>query len=612
MAIQPRISATPRRSAIPITQTPVSPLADALDVAARTMGQMVQSDRQATQQVDAVNHQLAVKRQQDEDNALLLQQAAKWAETEGRIAVRIDEARRQHGPGGAGHVKSVQDIIAEEQTAFDAGFGQNERVRQRYTDNVAQTAARYETRETMYAADQFDQTQGKNSEAYLKATGNSLQLDPSLEKMDEATKLWDNIVVGMAANDDRKKEIYQKGRASLFGDFLTGLINTGKYDDAEKLIQSGKLNGVIDDVKPFVRSIETERNAARIAVEQQQADMRTEAREAVKAVEEKVKLGINPSQAEIAQVRAAAISNGLPEADIIALDGMGIQIGLNRNYNETADPLGIKASAAATRLGAKVAAGTASEAEQVSYAHLKGIGDTRAKARGAQLKEQAQQGIGGQAAVLAELRDMPAEQRYLAAEEAKSGLGQLALLGPRSQQYALEGREVRAARKDDFGKADDVKAAFARRIGGVASSLGGEYDNIQNIAWDIYAGELNGRGASGWDDAQFDVAVKIALGATKRDNGQLQGGVGRVRGKQVILPDWKTPEEFDKTLSMLKFAGAIYDNKEPASKADILTNYRPEYYADDAAGQPLYRFIAPSGKPLRHKDGSIYNLVVQR
>jgi hypothetical protein len=587
-------------------------LADALDVAARTAGQMAQSDRQATQQVDAINHQLAVKRQQDEDNALLLQQAAKWAETDSRIAVRINEARSKHGPGGAGHVQTVTDIIEEEKTAFDAGFGENERVRQRYTANVVQAAARYETQETIYASDQFAKAQGENAETYLKATGNGLQLAPDLQKMEEAVQLWDSLADGMALNDDQKAILRKKGQASLFGDFLTGLINTGKYADAKTLLNSGKLNGVIDDVKPFLRSIETEENAARIAVEQAASDARTEAREAVKAVEEKVKLGINPSQAEIAQVRRAAVANGLPEADIIGLDGLGIQIGLNRTYNEAADPMGIKASAAASRLGAKVAAGTATEAEQVGYTHLKGIGDSRAKARGAQLKETAKQGVAGQAAVLSELRAMPAKQRYLAAEEAKPGLGQLASLGPRSQQYALEGREVRNARKDEFGKTEEVKAAFARRVGDVKASMGGEYDNMMSVAWDIYAGQLNSRGASGWSEAEFDVAVKIALGATQRGNGVLQGGIDRVRGKQVILPAWKTAEEFDKTLSMLKFDGAVYANKQAASKADILNNYRPEYYDEDAAGQPLYRFIGPTGKALLHKDGSVYNLVVTR
>jgi hypothetical protein len=142
--------------------------------------------------------------------------------------------------------------------------------------------------------------------------------------------------------------------------------------------------------------------------------------------------------------------------------------------------------------------------------------------------------------------------------------------------------------------------------------MGGEYDNMMSVAWDIYAGQLNSRGASGWSEAEFDVAVKIALGATQRGNGVLQGGIDRVRGKQVILPAWKTAEEFDKTLSMLKFDGAVYANKQAASKADILNNYRPEYYDEDAAGQPLYRFIGPTGKALLHKDGSVYNLVVTR
>ncbi|WP_298599814.1 hypothetical protein, partial [uncultured Sphingorhabdus sp.] len=336
------------------------------------------------------------------------------------------------------------------------------------------------------------------------------------------------------------------------------------------------------------------------------------ARNAIKAIEEKVKLGINPTDAEIRAARAAGTASGLPEADIIALDGLGIQIGLNRSYSESADPLGINAGAAAARLGDKIATGKASEAEQISYAHLKGIADSRAKAQGSKLKEVAKQGIGGQMKVLAQLQQLPQEQRFAAAEEAKAGLGQLSLLPARTQQFALEGREVRAARKDEFGKAEEVKAAFRRRIGEIAPSLGGEYDNLQGIAWDIYAAEMNNRGATGWNEAQFEKSVKIAFGARVREDGVFQGGIGRVRGKQVILPDWQTPPEFDAAISKLTFAGAVYGNSQAASKADILANYRPEYYGDDARGLPLYRFISPSGYPLKHKDGSIYNIVVER
>jgi hypothetical protein len=592
-----------------------SAIAEGVAQLGQTLGRVADQDAQVQEGIADSEARISAEQRRREISAHSADRIGAWAQLQADIGNDLLDIRTRSKPGAVGHKEEAIKLVRDKMDGFLGTLAEEPEVRERFEPMLIEFEARTLLNEGEWELQKRAKHQGDSWASYVETTGNGLmnaapdalpgQYQQMIMDGREALSLMDIDGTTRAALDDKLV-------ASATEKLRDTMLQRGQVDQLERLVKSGFLNDKGLDLNRTLKMIDTEKRALQVAADQAASDARTEAREAVKAVEEKVKLGINPSQAEIAQVRRAAVANGLPEADIIGLDGLGIQIGLNRTYNEAADPMGIKASAAASRLGAKVAAGTATEAEQVGYTHLKGIGDSRAKARGAQLKETAKQGIAGQATVLSELRAMPAEQRFLAAEEAKPGLGQLALLGPRSQQYALEGREVRAARKDEFGKAEEVKAAFARRIGGVASSLGGEYDNIMGIAWDIYAGELNGRSASGWNEAQFDVAVKVALGATKRDNGVLQGGVGRVRGKQVILPDWKTPEEFDKTLSTLKFDGAVYANGEAASKADILSNYRPEYYAEDAAGQPLYRFIGPTGKALLHKDGSVYNLVVTR
>lgn len=612
MALQPRIASPARISRIPMPQSGPSPLADALGVAAQTATAMDQVERQADQQVSAIDHQLALKEQEEADNAMIVAQSAEFAKAQSRIDLKLGELRQSAKAWGIGHTAAAKQIIDEEVKTFDAAFGQNERVRQRFTANVVKVAASYETRETLYEKDLFAKAQGDAAETFLSETENALYLDPDPKKIEERMALWRTSTDALAMDENVRNAVRKKGETRIFGSFLEGLYAKGDYDAADALIKSGKLNGVVDDVEPFLRRGEAGRRAAQVAAEQAASDARESARASIRALEEKIKIGVNPSPKEIAAVRASAVAAGLPEADIIGLDGLGIQMGLNRDYGEAQDPTGAKAAAAVARIGAKIAAGTASEAEQVAYAHLKGVADERGKAFGASLKNAAGQGAQGRLAVLAQLSTLPKAQRFIAAEEVGEGLGFLSLLDDTPRKYAVEGREARLARKDEFGTDKEVKAAFKKRLGGVAATLGGDYDDVMGVSWDIYAGMLQSRGQTGWQPEYFDTAVKIALGATRREDGRLQGGVGRVRGHDVILPGWKTADEFDVSLSRLTFKGAVYANGKPASKADILSNYRPEYYREDSYGQPIYRFIDAAGKPLRHKDGAIFDVAVKR
>lgn len=613
MGLQPRISAPSRRAAIPMPNRGPSVLADGLQVAAQTFGAIDQNNRQTDLQVDAMDHALEMKKQDAADQHLVLQQSAEWANVQSRIERRLADERNNAQVGAVDHTNKAIDIINEEVGAFSEGFGQNERVKQRFYGSIAETNARYETRETLWENDQFAKAQGEGAQQYLSTISNTLLQNPDLKATEGAMKHWREVIVpSLVGNDDFKAKMDRAGTQQIMGAMLDGRLDAGKFEEVDALLKSGALNDVFDDVEPYMRKVDNERRAAEALAEAQAAAARTEARNAIKAIEEKIAIGINPTPAEIAAVRKNAVAAGLSEADIIALDGLGIQQAVNRQYSEAADPTGARAAADAATLGKKVANNTATEAEQVTYQQLKGVSEARSKATGSALSDLAGQGVQGKMTALSQLDAMDPAQRFAAAEAAQPGLGRFALMGPATRKYALDGQEVRKARPEEFGKKAEVNTAFKMRVGAVARQLGGEYDDVMNSAWNIYAGTINAKGMTGWHPEYFDTAVKIAFGATTRSDGKLQGGVGKTRGHQVVLPPTYTVPEFERSLSRMTFKGAVYAGGTAASKADILEHYRPEYYEDGPDGHAMYRFIDAAGKPLLHKDGSVYNIGFRR
>lgn len=535
-----------------------------------------------------------------------------WGQLQADIGNAVMDIRTRSRPGAVGHKEEVIKYMREAMDGFRGTLADEPEVLERFEPMLEEYEARALLNEGEWELQRRAKHQGDSWASYVETSANALTLDPSPARFEQILTDAADALDLMDVDGTAKAALQQSLRASVSNAFIEGKMQRGEVGDVEALVRSGFFNDSGVDVNKTLNRVENEKRAMAVAQEQAAADERTSAREAIKAVEEKVRLGINPAADEIAAVRQSAMAAGLPEADIIALDGLGIQMGINRQYSEAADPTGARASAAVSRLSIKIANGTASEAEQVSYAQLQSIAEARGKKAGAALRELVSQGPQGRMAALQQLQALPRSQRIIAGQEAGDGLGYLSLLPEHTQRYAIDGGEVRKARKDEFGKDDQVKAAFKQQLGGVAASLGGGYDDILNVAWDIYAGTMNGKRRTGWDAAHFNTAVRIAFGATKRPNGVLQGGLAKVRGQSVVLPEWKTASEFDQSLSRLTFKGAVYADGSAASKADILNSYRPELYEEGDDGRALYRFIDVVGKPLRHKDGSVYNIVVVR
>ena len=600
---------TPFQSRVRATVVPVrapqqsTGIGDALTVLGRTAGQIADNNAQTEERVAAVDHQIAMRERERGDDDLALSVAVEQAKAAQRL--RIFDEENQNA---ADYEKRKAAEVDKEVSALRGMIGANDRVNKRFLPTLTTFAETEKADAVVYATRVRAKATGEQFEAMVATAANIAYTDPAkaepvIAALLEAHRGRTDIPEALKPAVERK--LLEPIRVSQ----INGAIDGGKYDAVEKELKAGTFDTVIgpEQKNRLLDRIEVERRAAVVAAEQAQADIRTDAREAVKAVEEKVKLGINPSQSEIAQVRAAALKAGLPDADIIGLDGLGIQIGLNRSYNETADPMGTKASAAATRLQAKIAAGTASETEQVSYAHLKGIADARATSAGKALRETAAQGVQGRQAVLGQLAALPADQRFTAAQAAADGLGYLAMVTEPVQAGALRGMEDLKANAKLI---DDKKASAAFTAATRTAQLGLSEETVQGhmqVANALYVDWTKQAGAS---EAEFNPtlyqrAVRMAFGGVQRE-GQWVGGLGLYRGRSVVLPDNYSDDQFDRTIARLTFADAVYSDGSKATKADVIANYAPVYVGDNSAGKPIYVFRNRAGQELKMKDGRAF------
>lgn len=608
---------TPRRIArTPVVRQPSAAtfIGQALSEIGQAGSQFEAQRRDTEERVKEIDHRIAMDEQKRQDDARYIEEAQRLLDIETRVTSRVAEARQQAGPFARGHDQTVRKILDEEYRAFDESLADNERVRQRLRLTIAQTAAQIDVREQGWQRQSAFKAQGEALETLVTTRGNQLaRAEPG-----EVGQLFetyaaevDAMIDAGAFNADEAAAMKRAARGQLATKLTEALFNAGEPQTVRALLDKGFFDRFDIDTTRLGDKIAAEQKALDIAAEQRQAEAVTAARAQADAVEAKVKLGINPSEEEFAAANAALAAAGVPEAERIAFGGLSVQIGLNRQYSEAADPDGIAAARAATALQGKIAAGTASEAEQVAYAHLSGVAEARAKAAGARRQDLAKSGVQGQLQVLADLDQMAPDQRFAAANEAMDGLGYVAQLQPHTRQYALSGREARKARPADFGENADVREEFSTITGPLAAMLGGSYDDVMNLAWDIYAGELTSKGRAGWDPALFGASVNIAFGSSRRPDGKRQGGLGDFNGT-VILPSFQTADEFDRMVRRLTFGAAVYADGRPAAKADVLENYRPEYTRDAPDGAPIYRMIDESGRPLMKQGGGFYDFVAPR
>tara|TARA_B100000378_G_scaffold182638_1_gene147735 strand:- start:256 stop:2118 length:1863 start_codon:yes stop_codon:yes gene_type:complete len=615
--VQARIPLPRQIARTPVVRQPsaFSALGDALSVAGQAGSEFVARDRATKEQVTEIDHRIAMAAQDREDRDLTVRKGAEWIALQAEVSSAVEAARQEADRYGDGHSDTVRKLLDEKLRAFDTSMVGNERVRQQFRQSIVREAAQIELREQAWQRQRNQEAQGEDFEVSVGTLANRLtRTDPANAGEEFAKAMADvDTMIGAGAFDDAAAAtMKRKAATKLALGMNDGLFAAGQPQMVRALIDQGFYDSLELDTSKLGDQVAGEQRALDIAAEQEAEAKRIEARNAIDAIEAKIAIGINPTQAEFDAARAAGQAAGLPADELIAFDGLNVQIGLNRQFSEANDPSGAAAAQVVRQLAPKVASGTASEQEQVAYAHLQGVAETRAKAAGARYREMAGQGVQGQQAVLGELARLPRDQRFIAAQEAKDGLGYVAMLPAPAQRAALDGAEVRKARPKDFGEKDEVTKAFRSATGDFAGTLGGSYDDLMTLAWDIYAGQANAKGKEGFTREGFAVAIDIAFGGHRSSDGEWRGGVGTFGKHRVILPEWQTSDDFERSVRGLTFDKARYADGSAARKADVIDHYRPEYARDTADGDPVYRMIDATGAPLMSKSGKPYEFHVPR
>lgn len=384
---------------------------------------------------------------------------------------------------------------------------------------------------------------------------------------------------------------------------------SGRYDAVAKEIEAGTFTGKLPEggLEALQRVVDAERGSAEVAARAAAADQQRAAREAVAQVKVAIDHGEEIPVNTLESVLASAKAAGLPQSEVMEASYLGQKMVFAQRARKLEDgPLRTQIAT----LQARRAAGGAQALQPVEQRMLDQFEkeqDGRDKAQAADLDTAWNQGAAGQAATLAQLARLPADRRNAVAS--KMGKPELSIIGGLDgdvQRQGLLGMQLGKERKQDYmpikvgdnTSEEQLRKVFDATLGAVKTDIGGQYNAMREAALAIYAGRQATSGtASGWNKENFQWATKVAFGATMRGDGTWQGGLGSVRGRQVILPGQMNESEFDRFVSRFDYAGggAVYGDGKPAVASDIAAHYRPMIDHQDQDGSIFYRMQGPSG-----------------
>lgn len=538
------------------------------------------------------------------------------AEARVRMDQRIRESRTGPVPGAKGHAEAVQKALEEEKEKLLDGIAEDS-IRLSAATNWDDYAARTFSAEDGYELGRRVDLDIANHNRAGELADNRITSSGGDQAIyqEELTQGYSSIEALKNVTPEEKEKLKREYEAGRTATWLQARM--GSDPAAVKLeIAAGLYDNLLtpDQVKALERGAEIEIKAQVVAAEAAASEARKAARNEIERLEAMTEAGDIPTAKETAAAIAAARAAGVPEADLIRFTTKRDDAEILRTYNPANDPTGSKSASTVDAIDAKIRAGTATPEEYRLRDTLAGYGDKRAADASARLKDLAASGPAGQLQAVEQIGQLASRaERFEAGRKLGGNLGYVALLpSSAARAVAINGAGVLKDRPKDFGEKADVEETFRRIVGPIAPALGAGFGELQSLAWQIYAGQMNDKGLTGWDKKNFATAVRTAFGATSRRDGTMQGGIGTVRGRPVILPDRLTAAEFDARISRADYSGAVYADGSQASKADVLARFRPEWHDSDAAGANYYRMIGPSGKPLRMKDGRLFNLKVAR
>lgn len=582
------------------------PLFDGIADMAGAGAKALQSKQATDDRVEAIEHQTAMREQKAADEHLFLTGQADWAARSASITGKIQQMRNEASQGGVGHQKKVRELLEQQLKDFDQQFGGNERVRQRFRTTLAQTAARITVQEDLWQRDALSASMGQMADSYVTERSNELRTNWSPELVEEVAAGWEATVDGMVGGDDYKAQVKRKGEEKIYQSAVEGMIAQGRFDEARQMIESGFFNDKVSDVDRLRRMVRTEANVARAATEREASAARSQVEDAADAMKALIDAGHIPTQAEMDTLKTAIRDAGLPIDDVVDFDLLTEQVAINR---QSEGKTAVQLRAEVRTIEAAVAGGKATNSMRRTLPHLRKLLDDAEDREVEKYKGLLEQGVPGRMAILSQLPRDP-EARMVQGDKIEQGLGLVAQLPKGTAQRALNGRNLRKDRPKDFGESKEVREAFAQVVGDLGPTLGDRYSDMMEMAWDIYAETMNNSGVVGFHPDAFTKIVNLAFGATKNSRGELQGGIARINGMVVELPDNRTAEEFARKLARKPLTGAVYSNGQEAQKSDILKHFRPVYIGNNVKGLPSYAFVDPAGRPLKESGGADYVVVI--
>lgn len=606
MALPPQYRSRVNTSAAPMAERRIagSGLAQGLTVLGREGSAAIARREEAEREIEASEQRIA-EREYERDRMLQgVDAGARLSERQLTITEKIAQLELEPASGGTGHELAVRQLLSEHRAEYLGGIA-DEEVRAR----AAERWAAFETR-TIIRADTFEAgkrvEKATNDFKTLQQNGQALiYADPTVETFGEQMATQGAFIDAMEIGEDDKATLAQEVKSGAFQSLLSGLVDTGRYDEAEALRKAPEFAGLLD-YKTSQRFKGLAENAAAVAARQAelaQEEARDALREDVDGVRALIKAGATDVGASrLQQLQEQGQALGLKPEELVEIRNWQIELEVNRRYTTVRQlNTGIRG------LEGQLAAGKLDAGGQIQLGHMRDRREALLEERGDGFREAWQKGGQSRQGVVAQLFEMPVEDRVAAAGALdKSGsLGRALRLSKGVAGLAVAGAEARRADKDLVGE-KEADRATQREIfeGQVQGALDGysvrAQSDVLNLARDIYAGTMQHRGERAFDENVFAQSVQMALG--RRDG---KGGVATWRGEGVLLPEWLSSAEFDSKVNAFDFANAA----EPASV--VRRKYTPVLVSDDGE-RSRWRWRDESGAWLGREGGGIYESVLRR
>jgi hypothetical protein len=571
----------------------------------------------AIEEVGDTAHQLQLRsyrldRQENADS-----EAADFARRSAEERLAIDEEIRQSRnrpeAGAAGHADAVEKALAARKTKLLDGITEDS-VRRNAEAQWTDYSVRIVSGERAYEAGKTVERLIDNNEKSVMATENLIARGTG----DEETYREEMALqfAGVDAMENVAGDIKEKRKDEIAQRLSLAHLEAKAVNDPIGLqaeIAAGRWDNVLDkkQIDYVERAAATEIKAQAVEIAQAASEARTAWKNERELVEARIERGEAISPKELQQLQVTGRTIGIPEADLVRLGTEVEDNAVLRAFNAANDPDGQRSAATVAGIDDRIRSGTAKPEDYRLRDKLAGFADARATDIGKQLKEMAGQGVPGQIAALDAVDKLPPQSRFRAAGELGDNLGYVALIKPHVRKAALSGMADISANKD-LVDAEAFKARYraATKSVGLGTSEAALEGRMQ-VAIGYYAHYAKAKGLKPEtvDPDIFDAALRVAFGGERR-NDQWQGGVGRVRGRTIVLPDGHTAQRFDQRMSRLTFADAVYRDGRPVRKADILNNYTPVIAGNTAEGHARYHFVDENGDVLKMKDGRPFPMVM--